>query len=104
MVARIKKNDEVEVIMGKDRGKRGQVIQVLPTEDKVMVKGIGLVVRHIKPRRQGEAGGIRKEESFIVASKLMPVCRSCNLPCRVQSKMLDDGVRKRMCGKCKEMF
>lgn len=104
MVARIKKNDEVEVCVGKDRGKRGVVINVLPNDSKALVKGIGCVVRHVKARRQGEVGGIRKEELPIYCCKLMPVCTACKKACRVQVKLLDNGKRSRVCGKCKEIF
>lgn len=104
MVARIKKNDEIEVCVGKDRGKRGIVEVVSPKEDKALVKGINLVVRHVKARRQGEVGGIRKEESYMHCCKLMPVCSSCKKACRVQVKVMSDGKHKRACAQCKAVF
>lgn len=100
-MARIKKNDQVLILSGKDKGKRGTVLQVVPDEDKVMVQGIGIVVRHVKPRKQGDIAGIKKEESLIAASKVMPICSSCNKPCRVKAKNTDSGAKKaRACHRC----
>lgn len=104
MVARIRKNDMVMVITGKDRGKKGSVIDLNPKKEQLLVKDIALVTRHVKPRRAGETGGIKKEESFIGMSKVMPVCTACNKPTRISSKMLETGKRARMCVKCKETF
>lgn len=104
MIARIKKNDTVVVISGKDKGKKGSVIQIKPKTSEVLVKDVGVVTRHVKPRRQGETGGIKKEEQFITLSKVMPICSACNKATRVGSKQLDSGKRARMCVKCKETF
>ena len=101
---RIKKNDKVVVISGKDKGKEGAVIALLVKKGKVKIKGVGIVTRHLKARRQGETSGIRKEESFIYESKVMPVCPACKKPCRVGSKQLEDGARVRVCGRCKEVM
>ena len=70
MVARIKKNDTVVVLSGKDKDKKGTVIEVLPKKGKVLVKDIALVTRHVKARKQGEVSGIKKEESYINASMI----------------------------------
>jgi large subunit ribosomal protein L24 len=103
MVARIKKNDKVCVVSGKDRGKEGVVLAVSPRSNKVMIKGVAIVTRHVKASRE-EAGGIKKSESFITMSKVMPVCSSCNKACRVNAKSLDSGVVARVCNRCKETF
>jgi len=73
MKARIKKGDMVYVLTGKDRGKKGSVIAILPKKGKVMVKDVALVTRHVKARKQGETSGIKKEERFIDISNVMPV-------------------------------
>jgi large subunit ribosomal protein L24 len=104
MVARIKKNDLVRVITGKDKNKEGSVIQVLPKKGKVLVKDVAVITRHVKPRKTGEPGGIRKEESYIRLSKVMPVCTACKKAARVSSKQLESGKRARMCSRCKEIF
>lgn len=99
---RIKKNDKVRVIAGKDRGKEGEVIAVLPKKDKIKVKGVAIATRHKKARQQGEVSSIRKEETFIYAAKVMPICSSCKKACRVGAKVLENGDRVRMCTRCKE--
>jgi large subunit ribosomal protein L24 len=104
MVARVKKNDYVKVLTGKDKGKEGQVIAIAPKRNKILVKDIAVVTKHAKARKQGETGSIRKEESFINLSNVMPVCSSCKKACRVTSKVLDSGKRARTCGRCKETF
>ena len=104
MVARIKKNDLVRVVSGKDKNKEGSVIQVLPKKNKVLVKDVAVVTRHVKPRKAGEQGGIRKEESYIRLSKVMPVCTACKKATRVNAKLLDSGKKARMCNRCSEIF
>ena len=69
-----------------------------------MVKGVAVATHHVKPRRVGEPGGIRKEESFIDMSLVMPVCSSCKKPSRVNAKKLDTGKSARVCNRCKEIF
>lgn len=104
MVARIKKNDTVQIITGKDKGKKGSVIQIKPKKGKVLVKDVAVVTRHVKARGASEPGGIKKEESFIRIAKVMPVCTACNKATRVASKELETGKRARMCVRCKETF
>lgn len=104
MLARIKKNDTVMVISGKDRGQRGTVVEIAPKENKLIVKGLNMVTRHVKPRKQGDIAGIKQEERYISFDKVMPVCTSCNKPCRIQSKMVDGGKKSRVCHHCKEVL
>jgi large subunit ribosomal protein L24 len=104
MIARIKKNDVVQVLSGKNKGKQGAVIAILPKKGKVMIKGIAVATHHVKPRRAGEPGGIRKEERFIDVSCVMPVCSACKKASRVNTKQLDTGKNVRECNRCKEIF
>lgn len=104
MIARIKKNDTVFVTSGRDKGKRGTVIEVKPKKNKVMIKDVAMVSRHAKARKQGETSGIKRKESYIQLSKVMPVCKACKKPCRINSKVLQEGKRVRVCGSCKEIF
>jgi len=101
-VARVKKNDLVEVISGRDAGKQGTVIEILPKKGKVIIKDVGVVTRHAKARRQGDVAGIKKEERPVLLAKVMPVCSACKKPCRVNTKVLEDGKRVRSCNRCKE--
>ena len=104
MTTRVKKKDTVFVLSGKDKGKQGSVIAILPEKGKVMVKGVAVAVKHVKSRKKGQASAIKKEETFIDLARVMPVCTACNKPCRVGSKALEQGERVRVCGRCKESF
>lgn len=104
MLARVKKNDKVFVISGKDKGKQGTVLAVYPKDDTVLVQGVSVVTRHVKPTKQGQKGGIVKEERSLCTAKVMPICSACKKPCRIQVKQLDTGKNVRICGRCKETF
>ena len=86
----IKTGDNVQIMSGKDKGKQGKVLEVSPKEKKVIVEGRNLVTKHVKPRRQGEQGGLVKAEAPIYACKVMPVCPKCNKPTRVGHKVEGD--------------
>ncbi len=104
MLARIKKDDLVEVVSGKDKKKRGNVIKVDEKNGRLLVKDVCMVTRHMKARKQGEKSKISREESYIPLSIVMPVCSSCKKRCRVQVKSLDGNKKARACHKCKETF
>lgn len=104
MIARIKKNDMVVVRSGRDKGAHGTVLEVLPKEGKVLVKGVGLITRHIKAKKQGDNSGIRKEEGYLQLSQVMPVCASCKKACRVTIKVMDDGGKSRACHRCEKVI
>ena len=97
----VKTNDEVIVIQGKDRGKKGKVLQVSPSEGKVIVEGVNIVTKHVKPRRQGEEGGLIKTEGAFYASKVNVYCAKCDKGVRVSHKVVD-GKKIRVCAKCGE--
>ena len=78
MAMNIKKGDTVAVLSGKDKGKQGKVLGTVPGSLKVVVEGINMVTCHVKPRRQGEEGGIVKREAAIAACKVQVVCPKCN--------------------------
>jgi large subunit ribosomal protein L24 len=98
----IRKNDEVEVISGKDRGKRGRVVNVLPRDGRVMVEGVARAKRHLPIRptqRGGQTGGIILKELFIDLSNVQLVCKSCSRPTRVGHE--GQGREKvRVCRRC----
>ncbi len=104
MVARVKKNDTVEIVSGRDKGEQGVVIEISPKQDKVMVKGLGLITRHMKPRKQGDVGGIKKVESYFKMSQVMPVCSSCKKPSRTRVKQAGNGKNVRACHRCEEIM
>jgi len=100
-VTRIRRDDEVIVVSGDDKGKRGKVIEVAPKEGKLLVSGINIVSKHVKPRRQGEPGGIIKTEGPIYACKVMPYCSRCGKGVRVKRE-ISDKKRVNICAKCGE--
>jgi large subunit ribosomal protein L24 len=104
MLARIKKDDLVEVVSGKEKGRQGHIISVDPKKNRVLVKEIGVVTKHVKAKKRGEKSKITKEESYLPLFKVMPVCPSCKKSCRVQVRMLDDSKKVRACHRCKEAF
>ena len=104
MLNRVKKDDSVAVLSGRDKGKSGAVIAINPKKETVTVKGIGIVTRHVKAKRRGEQGKIVKEEKPVLLCKVMPVCPSCKKVCRVGIKVLENGKKSRACHRCKEIF
>ena len=91
---------------GKDKGKQGKVLEVSPKEGKVIVEGVNMVTKHVKPRKMGEPGGIVKAEGAMYACKVMLVCPKCGKPTRVGHKILNDGTRRSASAKteCGETF
>ena len=95
----IKKNDTVIVLSGKDKGKQGKVQKTMPEAGKLIVEGINMATCHVKPRRQGEEGGIIRREIPIYACKVMRVCPKCGKATRPAYKFVD-GTKVRVCKKC----
>ena len=100
----VRKDDMVIINSGDDKGKKGKVLEVSPKEGKIIVEGVNLVTKHIKPRRQGQEGGIIKVETPIYASKVQVVCPKCGKATRVGHKLYEDGKKDRCCKKCGETF
>lgn len=101
---RIKKNDHVAVISGKDKGKEGTVLAISLKKEKVKIQGVNIVTKHVKARKKGDVSSIKKEEAFIYLAKVMPVCPACKKPSRVGAKQLENGARVRICNRCKEII
>ena len=99
MSMNVKKGDTVVVLSGKDRGKQGKVLGTVPADGKVVVEGINMVTCHIKPRKQGEEGGIVKREAALAACKVQVVCPKCSKATRVSYK-IENGKKTRVCKKC----
>ena len=98
----VKTGDTVVVISGKDKGKKGKVLAVSPTEGKIIVEKVNMVTKHVKPRKMGEQGGIVKAEGAFYASKAQIYCSHCKQPSRVAQSVADDGTKTRICAKCKK--
>ena len=99
----IKKGDTVVVLSGDDKGVQGEVIAVSREEGKVLVKGANIIHKHVKPRKQGESGGIIDAEGAIYASKVALYCSTCKKGVRVKAEVVD-GKKVRVCAKCGKKF
>ncbi|NLH14882.1 MAG: 50S ribosomal protein L24 [Firmicutes bacterium] len=97
---KIKKGDTVVIIAGKDRGKRGKVLRVVPKTGKVIVEGLNIVKKHQRPTQEAPQGGVVETPAPIDRSNVQVVCGSCRKPTRVGVKVADDGERTRICKKC----
>ena len=93
----VKTGDTVVILAGKDKGKQGKVLEVSPKEQKVIVEGLNIVTKHVKPRQMGQQGGIVKCEAPLYACKVMAVCPHCGKPTRLGHKIEADGSKSRVC-------
>ncbi len=101
----IKKNDLVLVLTGKDRGKTGKVLKVLPNDGRAIIEGLNFVQKHTRPNPQRNIkGGILPKESPIHLSNLMVVCKRCNKHARVGISHMQDGRKVRVCKNCNELL
>ena len=97
----IRRNDNVVVITGKDRGKRGRVLKVDPAKNRLIVEGVNFIKRHTKPNPQRQIkGGVVEREASLHASNVQIVCPDCSKPTRLGRKILGDGRKVRICRKC----
>ncbi|MFA5389694.1 MAG: 50S ribosomal protein L24 [Candidatus Omnitrophota bacterium] len=103
-MAKIKKNDTVKILAGRDSGKTGKVLTVLPRKFKALVQGINMVKKHSRRRSNDQEGGIVHKESPISLSNLMVICQKCSKATRIGFSKLSDGTKVRICKKCKEII
>ena len=101
---KIKKNDNVIIIVGKDKGKKGKVRQVLPKANRLLVEGFNLAKRHSRTKGQTRQGGIIELEAPMDVSNVMLVCPKCSKPARVGYRVLPDGKKVRVCHICEEVI
>jgi len=101
---KIRKNDMVLIIAGKDKGKKGKVRLVFPKENRLIIDGINMVKRHSRARGAARQAGIIELEAPLHASNVMLLCNKCNQPTRVGFRFLDDGRKVRICHSCREII
>ena len=104
MSMKIRKNDTVLIIAGKDRGKKGKVRFAHPKNERVLVEGINMIKKHTRAMRQVRQAGIIEREAPIHVSDVMLLCGKCNKPTRVGSRFLEDGKKVRICRICHEVI
>jgi large subunit ribosomal protein L24 len=100
---KIRKNDNVLVVTGKDKGKRGRVRFAYPKKDRVLVEGVNFIKMHSRARAQMSQAGIVEREAPIDVSNVMLVCSRCNRPVRIGFRKLEDGRKVRICRSCGEV-
>ena len=101
---RIKKDDKVRVVSGKEKGKIGKVLRVLRDKQRVIVENVNFVKRHTRPGGKSARGGIVEKEASLHLSNVMLMCDKCINPIRVKMQRLEDGKKVRVCGKCGEII
>lgn len=100
----VKKDDLVKVIAGKEKGKDGKVLRVLPERGQVVVESLNVIKRHTRPTRAGAQGGIVEKEAPFDSSNVQLVCKGCKKPVRTGIRVLEDGSKARFCKKCNEIL
>ena len=101
---RVRREDTVLVMKGKDRGRSGNVRKVIPEDKKVIISGINIVKRHMRPRGPQQPGGIIEREAPISWANVALLCKACNKPARVGYRVLADGRKVRYCKRCDANF
>lgn len=98
----VRKGDMVVVIAGKDKGKKGKILTAFPKQNRVIVEGVNMITKHVKPTRQVQQGGIVHHEGPINASNVLLYCSKCKKGKRAGTKILKDGTKVRYCRSCEE--
>ena len=98
----VRKGDKVRIISGKDSGKEGKILTAMPEKERVIVEDCNMVTRHVKPRRQGEAGGRIEQAGSIHVSNVQLVCPSCKMPTRVAHQIVEGNGKKKSVRVCKQ--
>lgn len=101
---RIKKGDNVKIGSGRDHGKTGKVIRVIPETGAVVVEGVNVLIKHLRPRRGNEKGQRAQFPAPFPASRVMLVCPKCGKSTRVGVRILEDGKKQRRCVRCQQTF
>jgi len=101
---KIHKNDQVLVITGKDRGKKGKVRYAYPDKEQVIVEGVNMIKRHTRARGVARQAGIIEREASLHVSNVMLICSKCNRPTRIGLRLLDNGKKVRTCSSCHEVI
>jgi len=103
-MSRLKKGDIVQAIKGKDKGKKGRVLSILPEGRRALIEGVNMVKKHKRQTRQDQQGGIVSIEAPISVANIMLVCKHCNRSTRVGYTVLADKTKARVCKSCKEVI
>ena len=100
---KLKKNDIVAVLSGKDKGKKGKILKVFPSSSAVIVEGINYATHYLRPSQSNPQGGMAKYELKLDVAKVQLICPKCSKPTRIGHQNLADGTKQRVCKKCQEI-
>ncbi len=100
----IKKNDNVIVLAGDEKGKKGRVLSLNSDKNRILVEGINMIKKHLKPSKKQQQGGIIDKEALFSTSNVMLICPKCDKPTRLGSTLLENGKKIRVCKKCGEVI
>ena len=100
----LKKGDNVLVISGEDKGKKGKIVGILPKKMQAIVEGVNFVKKHTKPTQKVPQGGVVKQEGSIHASNVRLICNKCNKPTSIKREKIKEGKKVRVCKKCGEII
>ncbi|MGM0470793.1 MAG: 50S ribosomal protein L24 [Bacillota bacterium] len=100
----VKKDDEVKVIAGNDKGKTGKVLKAFPKDNRVVVEGVNIVHKHAQPSQDMPQGGIIEQEAPVDSSNVKLICKHCGASVKTGKKILDDGSKVRFCKECEEII
>jgi large subunit ribosomal protein L24 len=101
---KLKKDDIVEIIAGREKGKKGKILALFPNDGRLTVEKLNMLKRHTKPSAQNKQGGIVEKEGALAISNVLLVCDKCGKGVRIKRKKLEDGKRVRVCVKCGEVM
>jgi len=99
----VKKDDNVMIMAGKEKGKTGKVMRIIADQNRVVVENVNMIKRHIRPSQADPDGGIIEKEAPLAISNVMLVCAACSKPTRTGIKVTESGTKARFCKKCNEM-
>ncbi len=102
-LSKLRKGDTVKVLAGKDKGKTGKVLAVIPEKNRIVVEKVNIIKKHKRPDQKSKGGIVEKEGSIHISNAGL-FCNKCNKAVRIQSKTLEDGKKVRICSKCKEVI
>jgi large subunit ribosomal protein L24 len=102
-LSKFKKGDMVKVLSGRDKGKTGKILTVIPEKNRIVVEKVNLIKKHKRPDQKSKGGIVEKEGSIHISNAGL-FCNKCNTAVRIQSKQLDDGKKVRICSKCKDVI
>jgi large subunit ribosomal protein L24 len=101
---KVKKNDKVKILQGKDRGKTGKVLRIEPSKERLYIEGVNIIKRHTRKKSQNQPGGIISKEGPIHISNVVVVCPNCSQTARIGFEIKDSGEKVRACKKCGGQF